>query len=370
MKNIVILVPSLGIGGREKIAINTYNSLKNKYNVYLVVFERLDKEYEFNNKIYCLNAPSLKNKYLRITQQFKRVYRLIKFCKKNKIDCIFSLGETTNITNVLVKQFINVKSIISIHGFAEVYKSKITNFIFRKANKTVCISKDMEYNLLKLFPNLNNTIVIENGYDIKNQLKNRKNKSEFSIEYTKLVSMGRLDKVKGFDRLLLSFSNLVKEYPNAILSIIGIDNSDNEITNLAKDLNIENNVRFLGFINDPYEELIKNDIYVLSSRNEGFPNSLIEALASGLAVVSFDCLSGPREILSKDYSNIPIKDIVYEKYGILVENNNIDLLTKGMLDLIKDKEKVNYYKSIGLERSLYFSLDKYKEKVIKLIENI
>lgn len=370
MKNILILVPSLGIGGREKIAINTYNILKEKYNVFFVVFQRQKTEYEFNDEIFSLNVPAAAGKTKKIFQQIKRAKKLINFCKTNKIDCVFSLGETANITNILTKQFIKIKSVIAIHGFTEVYKNKITDFVFRKSDRIICISKDMEHNLLKLFPNLNNTAVIENGYDISGRLKNRINTNVFSENSPKLVSMGRLEEVKGFDRLLTAFAKITENFPNASLSVIGHGSLEQKLKDLTKKLNIENNVKFLGFMKDPYEELTKNDIYVLTSRNEGFPNCLIEALASGLATVSFDCISGPREILSEVYSSEPITGTVYEKYGILTENNNTDLLAQTIIDLIKDNIKVSYYKTAGPERAMYFSLERYRNKIIDLIEEV
>ena len=374
MKNILILVPSIGIGGREKIAINTYSCLKDKYNVSFVIFQRAEEEYKTDFDIINFDLPTLKNKFSKVLQQLKRTAKLVSFCHKNRIDCVFSLGETANLTNILAQKFCSYKSVTAVHGFAEVYRSRQTAFVFENSHKVVCISQDMEYELLKLFPHIDTT-VIENGYETDLQLKGRTNISHFSEDCPKLVSMGRLEHVKGFDRLLSAFSKVVKEIPNAGLSIIGMGSYEEILKNTAKELNIENSVRFLGFMSDPFEELVKNDIYVLSSRNEGFPNCLIEALASGLAVVSADCKSGPREILSEKYTNENIVGIKEEKYGILTENSEneeilVYLLSEAIINLIKDSEKVNYYKNIGSERSRDFSLDIYKKKIESLFDNL
>lgn len=374
MKNLLILVPSIGRGGQEKVAINTYYALKGKCNVFFAVFQRVEEEYEFRDKLYNLNLPAKSGKINKIFQQINRVRKLIKFCRDNKIQGILSFGETANITSVTVKKIIKIKSIVSIRGFAEVYKSKITDFVFSNSDKVLCISKDMEYNLLKLFPDLKNTLVIENGYNTDKILKGRANTSKFDCNSPKIISMGRLEEVKGFDRLIKAFSFVCKNIPNAHLSLQGNGSLQSELKDLAKKLNIEKNVSFLGFSSDPYEELLKNDIYVLSSRNEGFPNALVEGMICNLVPVAVDCLSGPREILSEEYSPKPVDGVVFEKYGVLVANTEdsviVNNLAKVLLELIANKDKMDYYKSMTEERSVYYSFEKYTNKVINLIEEV
>ncbi len=363
MKNIVVLVPSVTIGGREKVAINTVKCLQEDYNVFLVVFDRKDIEYKVPCDIYCLNTPASNNKIKKIINVISRGQKLLSFCRKNKIDCIYSFGEAANLVGAFVKRFLKIKLICSIHGFKEVYKSSLPNFFISKADKIICISKDMEREFLNLYPNAP-TCVVENGYEIGLY----KNETPFDPNAPKIVSMGRLVPIKAFDRLINAFISLKKIKPKASLTIIGDGPESEKLRNLAKGAD----VNFVGYKQDPSEELLKNNIYILCSKNEGFPNSLIEALSCGLCIISVDCHSGPKEILSENYFPENIKGIVFEKYGVLVPNSELaeDLIKKAVLELTEDKEKFNNYKETGPKRALDFSIEVYRDKIKALLEKL
>ena len=363
IKNIVVLVPSLTIGGREKIALNTLKCLKDSYNVFLVVFERKDVEYDAPCEVNCLNAPATDNKIKKVFNVVKRGNRLISFCKKNHIDCIFSFGEAANLTGAYVKKFSDIKLLCSIHGFKEVRKGLQTDFFQKRADKIICISQDMEKEFLKLYPKAP-TIVVENGYEIGAF----QNNTPFEEGAPRIVSMGRLVPVKGFDRLINAFKIIKKALPLASLTIIGEGSERERLSVLSEGLDVD----FAGYKKDPSKELLKNNIFILSSLNEGFPNSLIEALSLGLCVVSVDCHSGPREILSEKWTPSPISGIAFEKWGVLTEDSQktADLLAEAVLKLAKDKEKIKYYREIGLKRARDFSIDVYKNKLRDVFEKL
>lgn len=370
MKKVLIVVPSLGIGGREKIALNMRECLGAVYDVDIVIFQNRDNEYSAGCGVINLNVPSSKSKIAKITGQIKRSARLKRIIKKEKPDIVFSLGAAANLTNALSKRGNKTKHIIAVHSFAEVKKSKKNTFMFGRADGIVTISKEMHHKLLQLYPNLKNTAVVENGYKIDDiDVSGR----VYDPDAPRFVSMGRLERVKGFDRLIKSFAIIQKAIPGARLSFVG-DGSDKEkLIELTKTLGIEKSVDFLGYNPEPLSVLKENDIYLLTSRNEGFPNCLIEALNCGLAVVSLDCLSGPREILSEKYDVKPVEGIRFEKYGVLVENFEdenklIETFAKAAVELAKDEGRIEAYKQIGLPRANDFSLEVFKDKLTALFE--
>jgi glycosyltransferase involved in cell wall biosynthesis len=112
-----------------------------------------------------------------------------------------------------------------------------------------------------------------------------------------LLSVGRLDGVKGFDCLIDVFTALAAKHPNWNLVILGDGPQRKTLEAQASKHGMETRIFLPGIVGNVAQWYSHADLYVLSSRFEGFPNSLVEALAHGLPAVSFDCDSGPREII-------------------------------------------------------------------------
>jgi glycosyltransferase involved in cell wall biosynthesis len=142
----------------------------------------------------------------------------------------------------------------------------------------------------------------------------------------RIISLGRLIPIKGFDRLIKAFSNIASSYPEWLLEIWGDGPSRIELNNTILSLHLEDRIKMPGITKDPYQELSKSDLFVMSSHTEGFPMALCEAMACGLPVIRFDCPSGPREIIRDGMD------------GILVPNDDIDALAKAMANLIENPD--------------------------------
>ena len=113
----------------------------------------------------------------------------------------------------------------------------------------------------------------------------------------RIVAVGRLEKQKGFDLLIEAFSQVAPVVPAAKLTIFGEGPERGALKEQARALGIEDRVRLPGVTRSPVDWISAGDIFVLSSRFEGFPNVLLEAMRAGLASVAFDCPWGPAEIL-------------------------------------------------------------------------
>ncbi|HLR78834.1 MAG TPA: glycosyltransferase family 4 protein [Burkholderiaceae bacterium] len=113
----------------------------------------------------------------------------------------------------------------------------------------------------------------------------------------RLLAVGRLHPVKGFDRLIAAFSMIADRFPDWDLVILGEGDSRQDLERQVRDLHLDERVSLPGRVGNISRWYETSDLYVLSSRMEGLSNTLLEAMASGLAAVAVDCDTGPREII-------------------------------------------------------------------------
>ena len=142
----------------------------------------------------------------------------------------------------------------------------------------------------------------------------------------RVVGLGRLTREKGFDLLVRAFAETAQRRPRWDLVIYGEGADRGELKRLAERLEVAERVFLPGWTDDPSAALKSADLFVLPSRYEGFPNSLLEAMAVGLPVISFDCPSGPYEIIRDGYD------------GLLVRAESVEWLAAAMDRLMRDEQ--------------------------------
>lgn len=140
-----------------------------------------------------------------------------------------------------------------------------------------------------------------------------------------LVAMGRLERQKGFDALLEAFALVRKAFPACTLTVYGEGSRRKSLERLAAKLGLARAASFPGLTAAPYRALSGADVFVLSSRYEGFPNVLAEAMAVGAPAVAFDCPNGPRELIEPG------------RTGVLVRERTAEALADALISLLADE---------------------------------
>ncbi|MBP4137572.1 glycosyltransferase [Flavobacterium geliluteum] len=185
--------------------------------------------------------------------------------------------------------------------------------------------------------NVKNTIIIANPSWIKTD-------SKASLESKKVISIARNSYEKGLDRLLLIWKIISPKYPDWTLDIYTDDIVSLEKE--ARNIGIISTINYFNFSTNIEEKYVEFSIYLMTSRSEGFPMVLLEAMAFGLPCIAYDCRIGPRSIIKKD------------KTGFLIPDENIEQYVEKLSLLIENKEQRLELGANAIENMKNFSLHK------------
>jgi len=384
-KKIMLIVPMLHQGGFERICALTAKLLKDRQEVYLVIFSAEDMIYDVTGvNLINLELGAVPGKIGKVLNLVKRITRLKKLKRELAIDISYSFGVTANISNVLSKCQDTVWA--GIRGYGVLQERSKMQLICEKADRVVSCTKVMEEDINEIFQpkasaTLYNPCNIKEIQTLSKEETDEKFASFLERPGKLIASMGREDDLKCFWHLIKSFYMVKKDLPDTRLMIIG-EGEYAEYRKLAAELGIEKDILFTGVQKNPFALLAKADIYALTSESEGFPNALIEAMACGLPCVSVNCKTGPAEILHEDYQTCSRQDMLYEAdYGLLTpiftghKDLNAESFSKEeeiyageLKKLLTDEVLFLHYKEKALERAADFSMESYITNIERLIK--
>ena len=300
MKNrisILFILPDLETGGAERIVMTLANNLPRAI---------------FEPKIMLLRKEGGYLKYIKndveiIDLNVQRIRHslpfILKEIKKRKPNIIFSgFGEVNAYLALFVKLFPKTKFVArETNVVSEHIKRKEIRFFYKFYNNyksIICQSNDMANDLLENFNVDKDKITkINNPVDfdfIESKIKETARPDGFLHDFKNVVAIGNLSSRKGFDNLLKVFARLKNE--KILLHILG-DGKDKDILHQLKEMLGLKNVIFHGRQDNPYQFLKHADLFILSSRYEGFPNVLLEAGACGTYSLANNCPGGINEII-------------------------------------------------------------------------
>ncbi len=357
---IVILMGSLTMGGAERVA-TTLASYLSKHDVetYLISFDKNESSYFIETSVHFIN-----NKDCKRTGKYKGIKQRISFLfdtlNEIKPDLIFTMFCVTNIYALLYKFFGNRKvKVVSSErcnpkskdrkGIKEILNkfssTKCDGFIFQTEKAKKCYSKKVQ----------KKSIVIHNA--VSNPMLNEVDTSTLMTKNV-ISSMGRLEEQKAQDIMIKAFEPIARSYPDYKLIIYGEGSKRKDLEKLISKLNLQKNVFLPGNDEKAILKVAQSKIFVLTSRFEGMPNALIEAMALGIPSISTDCDMGPSELINSGEN------------GYLVAVDDINDITNKLELLINDEKLRNFISENSKKINETHSIDKIYGKYLKYFKEI
>ena len=337
-KHIAFYIGSLHKGGAERVFVNLADFFRGEgYQVTMVTQYRYPDEEEYalpsgiKRVLSDLNAEELSNS--RIVNFYRRVRKLHRIWKIEQPDLVLSCIGKNNFMAIVTTMFTKTRPIVSVVGEAkEEYPNRLmrilANLLFPHAAgvvlqtaRTRCFFNKKIQRRAVILPNSLNPDFIKPRYEGERDKR--------------IVAVGRLDANKNHEMMIRAFAALKDKYPEYTLTIYGEGELRKFLEDLVEQLGISERVFLPGLIPDVARQIERAGLFLLTSYSEGVSNALIEALASGLPVISTDVPSGGTVELITDGEN-----------GLIIPAGDGQALEEAMDKLLGDPA---YAERLGVE---------------------
>lgn len=338
-KKITLLISSLVGGGAEGVCVNVANGLADRgWNVDLLVLNT-------NNAAYLDRVSQKVNLVvLGVSRARNSLLQILRYIKQNKPEKILVFNYEMAVITIILRSLFRFKTKIiarNINTFSKnisqrdsvwrhyVVKPLIERF-YGKCDHIINQCHAMRKDLISVFPYLEDRSSV-----IYNPIA--KHVEEYAEAYNLskvdkqdyLLCVGRLEKQKAFHYAIEGFACVADDYPNLRLKIVGQGSLIQSLEQYARDFGVADRVDFEGFQSNILPYYLYAKATILTSLYEGFPNVLLESIALGTPIISFNCPSGPNEIVCDN------------KNGLIVDEGNVKLLSESIKTLLNNLENFN-----------------------------
>ena len=367
--HILFLIDSLGGGGAERVLVNLVNNMDlSRYDITIqTIFKAGVNRGLLRPEIHIIECDT---PYFRgISRVFKILPAswLYRYYIKEQYNVVvaFTHGLATKVLQNAPK---NIGKIAWLH--TDMQHSSLPNIFFRKQivpsfdkfDKIIGVAKEVSQSFIKMYGLENKVVTCYNTNDVP-RIRQLSLKSICINGWSdwhkglRLVTLGRLDPVKGYDRLMDICKRLKTEGFLFHLLILGSGAEEKKLLEQRKNLGLENEVFLGGYQENPFPYLKSADLFVCSSRQEGLNTAMSEAIILGTPVIS-TCVSGATEVLGEN-----------SEYGLLVENND-NALYEGLKKLLTSPELLAHYREKAKERAAFFDTSTTVNAVENLIDEV
>lgn len=355
-KKIVFFTESMELmGGMERVIAFLANQFQDEYEVIiLTMYGTTSPYFDVDSVIESLNIHvSPTNSISKLKRYFLTWYKLRSYLKTHlDIDYLIANSPALCCSTILSTLGLQLNTkFVAFEHHKFFFPGKVWQFIrakmFFKYHKVIALTSDAHQSYLSIgcaSVHIPNALSITIG-------------EQSQLIYKKIVAVGRLEPVKGFDKLIMAWKQVVNIYPDWVLEIVGTGSDEERLKHLVQGLDITNQVVFFGHALKIAHNYTNSSALVLSSQQEGFGLVLIEAMSHGLPCISFDCDSGPRDIIENGIN------------GYLVEDQSVeDLVEKIEQYIALTKEEKQTMSNCAKETSLRYSpdmiIDRWKKEVL------
>ena len=345
-------------GGTERVTAIIANELSKtkKFNVHILSISNATNTSFFQLDDKVIHNRILKEENINFKKQYLNVVRGIRrYIKQNNIDVLIDVDVIEDLFSIPATRFTKTK-LISWEHF---------NYYNNNGSKLRDISR-------RLSAKYSDYIITLTKKDRDNYKKNLKLKSKIDYIYNpiithdkscdinskNIISVGMLRHVKGFDMLCDVANKVLHDNPDWKWIILGEGEERKLLERKIKEYGLENKLILKGNVSNVEDYYKSSSIFVMTSRFEGLPMTLLEAKSYGLPIVSFDCLTGPSDIVDNN------------KNGYLIEQNNVNDMVCKINKIIEDKNLIKKFSNNSKYNIDKFDIDTVIKKWMKTMEEI
>jgi glycosyltransferase involved in cell wall biosynthesis len=384
---LMIFIPSLGWGGMGRVASDVSCTLPESVHQTIVLIED-QIAHPYRGRLLILEKDSLKSRPVKGLRWFLSALKFRRILKEVKPDVVLLFHHDTRIINLLSRFLlptIRYATVLGAQGIASQYgkysaaaRTRFHRFlvylIHKHADKVIACTEGVKTDLVDAFRVAPEKIeVIYNSVDAQQKQQSASEAVEhpwFSEEIPIITSSGRLVLEKNHSDLVKAFV-LVRRQRSCRLVLLGDGKLRDSIAGLASELGVSDDVYFAGYQKNPSKFVARSTLFAFPSIFEAQGLVLVEAMAVGCPIVSYDCPVGPRELLATGTSrSTPLDGVEHAEFGLLVPVGNVEALAKAILRLLDDAQLRNRYSQAGRERAAHFNLKDMSKKYFEVLNSV
>ena len=354
---ILFYIGNLKKGGAERVVVTLSNRLVKDNDVTIITTTDEKPEYNLDKKISLFILKDFADNKNILTKNIIYLKKLKKYIKDINPDIIVGFLPEPSYRLLLLRPFIRTPVIISDRNdpkieYASLKNKIIMKWLYHRADGFVFQTSEAQNYFSKKIQS--KSIVIANPVDDK----------FFNVNYCgekskEFINVGRLNEQKNQIFLIDCFKEVIKKHSDYKLLIYGDGNMKDEISSYVKINKLNNNIKLCGNVDDIENILKEKKGFILSSKYEGMPNALMEAMAVGVPCISTDCpCGGPRELIKNNIN------------GLLVKSNDKNELVSAMYKIIENDKMCKKIAMAAKKNMNNYSCDKIVSKWFEFMKEV